>query len=48
MRNYTGDEERSFEFDNQVLISSNRQLLWSKARVVNVAEKAGRDPVRHG
>ena len=48
MRNYTGDEGRSFEFGNQVLISSHRKLLWSKARVVNVAEKAGQDPVRHG
>jgi hypothetical protein len=42
MRNYTGD------FDNQVLISSHRKLLWSKAMVVNVAEKSGHDPVRHG
>src|SRR6266446_6149589 len=48
MRNYTGDEGRSFEFDNQVLISSHRKLLWSKAMVVNVAEKSGLDPVRHG
>jgi len=48
MRNYTADEGRSFEFDNQVLISSHRKLLWSKATVVNVAEKAGQDPVRHG
>ena len=48
MHNYTGDEGRSFEFDNQVLISSHRKLLWSKAPVVNVAEKAGHDPVRHG
>jgi hypothetical protein len=48
VRNYTGDEGRSFEFDNQVLISNHRKLLWSKARVVNVAEKAGQDPVRHG
>src|SRR5712692_5212642 len=48
MRNYTGDEGRSFEFDNQVLISSHRKLLWSKAMVVNVAEKSGHDPVRHG
>jgi hypothetical protein len=48
MRNYAGDEGRSFEFDNQVLISSHRKLLWSKAPVVNVAEKAGHDPVRHG
>jgi hypothetical protein len=38
MRNCTGDEGRSFEFDNQVLISSHRKPLWSKARVVNVAE----------
>src|SRR5260370_30715090 len=48
MRNYTGDEGRSFEFDNQVLISSHPKLLWSKALVVNVAEKSGHDPVRHG
>jgi hypothetical protein len=48
MRNCTGDEGRSFEFDNQVLISSHRKLLWSKAMVVNVAEKSGHDPVRHG
>ena len=27
MGNYTGDEGRSFEFDNQVLISSHRKLL---------------------
>src|ERR1700720_676740 len=48
MRNCTRDEGRSFEFGNQVLISSHRKLLWSKATVVNVAEKSGRDPVRHG
>jgi hypothetical protein len=48
MRNCTGDEGMSFEFDNQVLISSHRKLLWSKARVVNVVEKSGHDPVRHG
>jgi len=48
LRNCTGDEGRSFEFDNQVLISSRRKLLWSKAMVVNVAEKSGHDPVRHG
>jgi hypothetical protein len=41
MRNYTGDEGRSFEFDNQLLISSHRKLLWSKVMGVNVAEKAG-------
>jgi hypothetical protein len=33
-RNFTGDEGRSFKFDNQVLISSHRKLLWSKAMVV--------------
>jgi hypothetical protein len=27
VRNYTGDEGRPFEFDNQVLISSHRKLL---------------------
>jgi hypothetical protein len=32
MRNYTGDEGRSFEFDNQVWISSHRKLLWSKSQ----------------
>jgi len=48
VRDYTGDEGGPFEFDNQVLISSHRKLLWSKARVVNVAEKAGQDPVMHG
>ena len=47
-RNCTRDEGRSFEFDNQVLISSHRKLLSSKAMVVNVAEKAGLDPVRRG
>ena len=30
MRNCTRDEGRSFEFGNQVLISSHRKLLWSK------------------
>ena len=30
-RNYTGDEGRSSEFDNQVLVSSHRKLSWSKA-----------------
>jgi hypothetical protein len=48
MRNCTGDEGRPFEFGNQVLISSHRKLLSSKATVVNVAEKSGRDPVRYG
>ena len=48
MRNCTRDEGRSFEVGNQVLISSHRKLLSSKATVANVAEKSGRDPVRQG
>jgi hypothetical protein len=40
MRNCTRDEGRSFEVGNQVLISSHRKLLSSKAMVVNVAEKS--------
>ena len=46
MRNCTRDEGRSFEVGNQVLISSHRKLLSSKAMVVSVAEKSGRDPGR--
>jgi hypothetical protein len=38
-RNCTRDEGGPFEIGNQVLISSHRKLLWSKATVVNVAEK---------
>ena len=37
-------KEGTFEVGNQVLISSHRKLLWSKAMVVNVAEKSGHDP----
>src|SRR5258708_29171152 len=48
LRNCTRDEGRSFEVGNQVLISSRRKLLSSKAMVVNVAEKSGHDPVRQG
>ncbi len=48
VRNFTRDEGGPFEVGNQVLISSHRKLLWSKAKVVNVAEKSGHDPVRHG
>ena len=48
VRNCTGDEGRPFEVGNQVLISSHRKLLSSKAMVVNVAEKTGLDPVRQG
>src|SRR5258707_13737042 len=48
LRNCMRDEGRPFEFGNQVLISSHRKLLSSKAMVVNVAEKSGHDPVRQG
>jgi hypothetical protein len=41
LRNCTRDEGRSFEVGNQVLISSHRKLLSSKAAVVNVAENVG-------
>ena len=47
MRNCTRDEGRSFEVGNQVLISSHRKLLSSKATVVNVAEKPEQDFGRH-
>jgi len=43
MRNCMGDEGGPFEFGNQVLISNHRELLWSKAPVVNVAEKSEQD-----
>jgi hypothetical protein len=43
MRNCTRDEGRSFEVGNQVLISSHRKLLLSKAMVVDVAETSGLD-----
>ena len=46
-RNCTGDEGGPFEVGNQVLISSHRKLLWSKAMVVSVAEKSERDSGRH-
>ena len=48
MRNCTRDEGRSFEVGNQVLISSHRKLLSSKAMVVNVAETSGQDSGRQG
>jgi hypothetical protein len=41
--NFTRDEGGPFEVGNQVLISSHRKLLSSKAMVVNVAEKPERD-----
>jgi hypothetical protein len=43
VRNSTRDEGGPFEVGNQVLISSRRKLLSSKAMVVNVAEKSERD-----
>jgi hypothetical protein len=48
MRNCTRDEGGPFEVGNQVLISSPRKLLSSKAMVVNVAETPGQDSGRHG
>jgi hypothetical protein len=47
MRNCTRDEGWPFEVGNQVLISSHRKLLSSKAMVVNVAEKPEQDSGRH-
>ena len=44
MCNCTRDGGGPFEFDNQVLISSHRKLLWSKAMVVSVAEKPEQIP----
>ena len=48
MRNCTRDGGGPFEVGNQVLISSHRKLLLSKAMVVSVAEKSGQDPNRQG
>jgi hypothetical protein len=48
LRNCTRDEGRPFEVGNQVLASSHRMLLLSKATVVNVAETSGQDPDRQG
>jgi hypothetical protein len=42
VRNCRRDEGRPFEVGNQVLISSHRKLLLSKAMVVTVAEKPER------
>ena len=39
---------RPFEFGKQVLISSHRKMLSSKAMVVNVAETSGQDSGWHG
>jgi hypothetical protein len=46
--NCTRDEGGPFEVGNQVLISSHRELLSSKAMVVNVAETSGYDLGRYG
>jgi hypothetical protein len=48
VRNCTRDEGRPFEIGNQVLISSHRKLLLSKAMVVSVAETPGQDSGRQG
>ena len=45
--NCTRDEGGPFEVGNQVLISSHRKLLSSKALVVNVAETPGYDLGRY-
>ena len=42
VRNCTRDEGGPLGFGSQVLIPSDRKLLWSKAMVVSVAEKSGR------
>jgi hypothetical protein len=47
LRNCTRDEGGPFEVGNQVLISNHRKLLWSKATVVNVAEKPEQDSGRY-
>jgi hypothetical protein len=47
VRNCTRDEGRSFEIGNQVLISSHRKLLWSKAMVLSVAEKPEQGSGKH-
>ena len=44
MRNCTGDGGGPFEIGNQVLVSSHRKLLWSKAMVVSVAENRNEIP----
>ena len=44
VHNCTRDGGGPFEVGNQVLISSHRKLLLSKAMVVSVAETAGHIP----
>ena len=46
LRNCTRDEGGPFEVGNQVLISSHRKLLSTKAMVLNVAETSGLDSDR--
>ena len=46
MRNCMRDEGGPFGIGNQVLISSHRKLLWSKAMVVSVAGKPEQDSGR--
>src|SRR6266851_9217533 len=48
VRDCTRDEGGPFEVGNQVLISSRRKLLSSKAMVVSVAETPGQDSGRQG
>jgi hypothetical protein len=48
VRNCTRDEGGPFEVGNQVLVSSHRKPLSSKAMVVSVAETPGRDSGRQG
>ena len=48
VRNCTRDEGRPFEAGDQVLASSHRKLLSSKAMVVSVAETPGQYPGRQG
>jgi hypothetical protein len=48
MRHCMRDEGVPFETGSQVQVSSHRKLLPSKAVVVSVAEKLGRDPGRQG
>ena len=48
VHNCTRDEGGPFEVGNQVLISSHRKLLLSKAMVVSVAETPGQDSGRQG
>jgi len=42
----TEDERRSLETDIQVEVSNHLKLLWTKAMVVSVKEKARQDLVR--